>query len=44
MIVKVTSKRQVTFPARVLDALGIKPGDHLESGRALTDLHCIPGG
>ncbi len=30
MIVKVTSKRQVTFPARVLDALGVQPGDRLE--------------
>ena len=30
MIVKVTSKRQVTFPARVLDAMGVKPGDQLE--------------
>ena len=30
MIVKVTSKRQVTFPARVLDALGVSPGDRLE--------------
>lgn len=30
MLVKITSKRQVTFPARVLDALGVKPGDHLE--------------
>ena len=30
MIVKITSKRQVTFPARVLDTLGVKPGDHLE--------------
>ena len=30
MIVKVTSKRQVTFPARVLDALGVQPGDQLE--------------
>ena len=29
MIVKITSKRQVTFPARVLDALG-GPGDQLE--------------
>ena len=25
MIVKVTSKRQITFPARVLDALGVGP-------------------
>ena len=30
MIVKVTSKRQVTFPAHVLDAMGVKPGDQLE--------------
>ena len=30
MIVKITSKRQVTFPARVLDALVVKPGDQLE--------------
>ena len=30
MILKITSKRQVTFPKRVLDALGVKPGDKLE--------------
>ncbi len=30
MYVKITSKRQVTFPARVLEALGVKPGDQLE--------------
>ena len=30
MIVKVTAKRQVTFPAKVLDSLGVKPGDHIE--------------
>ena len=30
LIVKITSKRQVTLPARVLDALGVGPGDHLE--------------
>lgn len=30
MLVTVTSKRQVTFPAHVLDALGVKPGDRLE--------------
>ncbi|MGH8478460.1 MAG: AbrB/MazE/SpoVT family DNA-binding domain-containing protein [Gammaproteobacteria bacterium] len=30
MIVKFTAKRQVTFPARVLEALGVKPGDRLE--------------
>ena len=30
MLVKVTSKRQVTFPKHVLDALGVGPGDQLE--------------
>ena len=30
MFIKITAKRQVTFPARVLDALGAKPGDRLE--------------
>ena len=30
MLVKIASKRQVTFPARVLDALGVGPGDQLE--------------
>ena len=30
MILRITSKRQVTFPARVLDALGVGPGDQLE--------------
>jgi AbrB family looped-hinge helix DNA binding protein len=30
MVVKITAKRQVTFPARVLDALGVGPGDRLE--------------
>ncbi|MCE2497351.1 MAG: AbrB/MazE/SpoVT family DNA-binding domain-containing protein [Flavobacteriales bacterium] len=30
MVVKITSKRQVTFPARVLNALGVGPGDQLE--------------
>ena len=30
MIVKITSRRQVTFPAHVLDALGVGPGDRLE--------------
>jgi AbrB family looped-hinge helix DNA binding protein len=30
MLVKITSKRQVTFPARVLEVLGVKPGDRLE--------------
>ena len=30
MLVKITSKRQVTFPAHVLEAMGVGPGDHLE--------------
>jgi len=30
MFVKITAKRQVTFPARVLEALGVKPGDRLQ--------------
>ena len=30
MLITITSKRQVTFPAHVLDALGAKPGDRLE--------------
>lgn len=30
MFVKITAKRQVTFPARVLEALGVKPGDRVE--------------
>jgi bifunctional DNA-binding transcriptional regulator/antitoxin component of YhaV-PrlF toxin-antitoxin module len=30
MLIKVTSKRQVTFPAAVLEALGAVPGSHLE--------------
>ena len=29
MLVRITSKRQVTFPARVLEALGVVPGDRL---------------
>ena len=30
MLVKITSKRQVTLPARVLDAMGVGPSDRLE--------------
>ena len=30
MFVKITSKRQVTFPGRVLEALGVGPGDRIE--------------
>jgi bifunctional DNA-binding transcriptional regulator/antitoxin component of YhaV-PrlF toxin-antitoxin module len=37
MRLTVTSKRQVTFPAHVLEALGARPGDQIE-------LHPGPGG
>jgi bifunctional DNA-binding transcriptional regulator/antitoxin component of YhaV-PrlF toxin-antitoxin module len=30
VLAKITSKRQVTFPAVVLDAMGVGPGDRLE--------------
>jgi len=30
VLAKITSKRQVTFPAAVLAALGVEPGDRLE--------------
>ncbi|RMG88287.1 MAG: AbrB/MazE/SpoVT family DNA-binding domain-containing protein [Candidatus Dadabacteria bacterium] len=30
MLLKVTTKRQVTFPAHVLEALGVRPGDRIE--------------
>lgn len=30
MLIKITAKRQVTFPAHVLEALGVQPGDRLE--------------
>ena len=30
MLVKITSKRQVTLPAQVLDAMGVGAGDRLE--------------
>ena len=30
MLIKVTAKRQVTFPARVLDMMGVRPGESLE--------------
>ena len=30
MIVKITSRRQVTLPAHLLEAMGVGPGDHLE--------------
>jgi len=41
MFVKITAKRQVTFPARVLDALGVKPGDRIELEEDLRVLSCV---
>ena len=29
MLVKITSKRQVTFPVKVLNAMGVRAGDRL---------------
>lgn len=34
MLIKITSKRQVTFPAKVLKEMGVGPGDRLELTRA----------
>lgn len=30
MLVRITSKRQITLPGRVLEAMGVAPGDQLE--------------
>jgi len=30
VFLKITAKRQVALPARVLEALGVKPGDRIE--------------
>ncbi len=30
MLIKITTKRQVTFPAHVLEALGVGPGDRID--------------
>ena len=30
MILKISSKRRITLPAQVLDALGVGPGDQIE--------------
>ena len=37
VFLKITAKRQVTLPARALEALGVKPGDRI-------DLEERPGG
>ena len=44
MIVKITSKRQVTLPAHVLDAMGVGPGDRrCNSYQVPTDTFSGPG-
>ena len=40
MFIKITAKRQVTFPAHVLDALGVKPGDRIEIEKVRTVICC----
>ena len=30
MLIRITSKRQITLPARFLQAMGVAPGDQLE--------------
>lgn len=30
MIVRITARRQITFPAAFLKVIGVKPGDYLE--------------
>lgn len=35
MLIKITSKREVTFPAKVLDDMGVGPGDELELTKML---------
>ena len=35
MIVKINSKRQITLPARLMDALGVGPGGQLEIVKGL---------
>ena len=44
MLVKVTSKRQVTFPAHVLEAMGVGPGDYLEIQESPKDTLSSLGG
>ena len=43
MLVKITSKRQVTFPARVLDALGVGLVTSLNWKKAPTGSRCVRG-
>ena len=42
MILKITSKRRVTLPAPVLEALGVGPGDRLELVERSDGFHLRP--
>ena len=49
MYIKITSKRQVTFPKRVLESLGVGPGDQIgleetENGFLLRPRRLDPSG
>ena len=43
MLIKITSKRQVTFPASVLDVLGVGPGGYRASVGGDADYPTPPG-
>ena len=42
--IKITAKRQATFPAAVLKALRVKPGDYLELIQDKDDWRLAPAG
>ncbi|MBP6506949.1 MAG: AbrB/MazE/SpoVT family DNA-binding domain-containing protein [Opitutaceae bacterium] len=42
--IKITAKRQVTFPAAALKALRVRPGDYLELIQDKTDWRLAPVG
>ena len=42
--VKITAKRQATFPAATLKALGVKPGDYLELTQDAQSWRLTPAG
>jgi bifunctional DNA-binding transcriptional regulator/antitoxin component of YhaV-PrlF toxin-antitoxin module len=42
--IKITAKRQATFPAAALEALGVKPGDYLELTQERESWSLVPMG
>ena len=42
MILKITSKRQITLPAHVLNAIGVSPGDRLQLIEARSGYLLLP--